>query len=72
MEPLLITVVGGLLSIIGVLLGYSRARSAQKEAQILSRLDQLEREHRLAIDYIHILRQHVDPPPPPWPDGLTR
>lgn len=72
MEALLITVVGGLLSIIGLLLGYSRARSAQKEAQIITRLDQLEREHRLAIDYIHILRQHVTPPPPPWPEGLTK
>jgi hypothetical protein len=76
MEALLITVVGGLLSIIGVLLGYSRARSAQRESQIISRLDQIEREQRVAIDYIHELREHIahgePPPPPPWPSGLTK
>lgn len=51
--------------------------------QLQEQLDRLEeslsasfKRERIRDDYIHELRDHIDqrksPPPPSWPDGLTR
>jgi hypothetical protein len=52
------------------------ARTAQRETDTRTRVTQLEQRERLRDDYIHELRTHIaeekGPPPPPWPEGLTR
>ena len=51
------------------------AQAARQEASDL-KLDAALRRERIRDNYIHELRDHIEqrknPPPPPWPEGLTR
>lgn len=82
-SPVLVALVTGVLGLLGVVVTRRFARTAQKETDTRARVDKLEaqaqdfgKRERLRDDYIHELRNHIaeekGPPPPPWPDGLTR
>lgn len=52
-----------------------RAEDRKERAENRARIDRVERNQRITIDYVHTLRQHIaegkPPPPPPWPPELN-
>jgi hypothetical protein len=82
-SPVLVSLVSGFFMVVGGLVTAAFARGAQKDTDMRARVAQLEKkvvdlENRVRKheDYSHELRDHIvdekGPPPPPWPEGLTR
>lgn len=83
LPSLTVIVIGGGVSILVAVLNRGGARENalidQLQEQVSSldtKLDGALRRERIRDDYIHELRDHIEqrknPPPPPWPEGLTR
>lgn len=75
-SPVLVALATSVLGLLGVYITHRFARGAQRETDMQARVKNLEDDGRMLIDYVHKLRTHIaeekGPPPPPWPEGLTR
>lgn len=75
MTALVIAVVSGVLLLLGTALTALVNYMLQDRRELRERIERVEAKMFLALDYIIVLRGHIErgqgPPPPAYPQGFT-